>query len=344
VERTRGIGVDVAIFVHPVNVADVRIVFLCLVAQIEWDLQPVSYCYIIHFSVLCIIFIFSHLIVFTANTVNSGNSAKVKSHDSPASCGSCGLDTSQDKQWSVSVLLLVAQLLPLFMRLAVSIMSVAGAVLGWWSSKAVEVAWLFLFFMKLIRSVAGAVMSVAVAAVGGLSSKAVEVARLFLRFLKVAVSTVMSLAAVLGWWSSKAMEEVFFFVELTDGSILQLKYDPDMQVGDVKAAVGSMLGVSPASIAVRKVSPTFGSSCLCIDNSTLEDYNVQPFEKLRMSRDDLPAGSKKGKKGKGAKKKNGKLFLCNSLICIRFLLTFVYIPLHRAIIYQQFITNQQYQS
>ena len=132
-------------------------------------------------SELCIIFIFSQIIVFTANTDNSGNSAKVKSHDSSASCGSCGLGTSQDKQWGISLLLLVARLLPLFMNLAVSIMSVAGAVM----------------------SGAGAIMSVVGAIIGGLSSKAVEVARLLLRFLKVAVLTVMSLAvAVVNWWSS----------------------------------------------------------------------------------------------------------------------------------------------
>ena len=250
---------------------------------------------------MCIIFVFSHLIAFIANTDNSGNSAKVKSHDSSASCESCDPGTSQDKQWGVSLLL------PLVMSVIMS----AVAVLGWWSSKAVEVAWLFLFFMRLVRSAAGAVISAAGAVIGGLSSKAVEVARLFLRFLKAAVSSVMSLAVtVVGWWSSKAVEEVFFRVQLTDGSTLQLKYRPDMQVGDVKAAVGSMSGVSPESIALRKVSPTFGSSCLCIDNLSLEDYNVRPFETLRVSRDDLPAGAnkkKKGKKkGKDTKNKNGK--------------------------------------
>ena len=83
-----------------------------------------------------------------------------------------------------------------------------------------------------IMSVAGAVMSVAGTIIGGLSSKAVEVARLFLHFLKVVVSTVMSLVvAVEGCWSSMAVEE---------------------------AAVGSILGVSPASIDLRKVSPTLG--------------------------------------------------------------------------------------
>ena len=289
-ERTRGIGVDVAIFVLRVDVADVRIVFLCLAAQIALDLQPVSVLLHHSFGQYCVLSSYSHISLhFIANTDTSGNSAKVKSHDSSASCGSCGLGTSQDKQWGVSLLLLVARLLPLFMRLAVFIMSVAGAVM----------------------SVVGAIMSVAVAVVGGLSSKAVEVARLLLRFLNVAVATVMSLAvAVEGCWSSMAVEgaeenDKFFFVELSDGSILQLKYDPDMQVGDVKAAVGSILGVSPASIDLRKVSPTLGSSCLRIDNSTLEDYNVQPFEKLRMSRDDVPGGGrkKKGKKKEKVEKK-----------------------------------------
>ena len=245
---------------------------------------------------MCIIFTFSHLIAFIITADNNDvNSTKIKSHDSPASCGSGG--TSQDKQWSVSLLLLVVRLLPLFMKIAVSIMSVAGAV-----------------------------MSVAGAVAGGLSSKAVEVARLFMHFTKVAVSSVMSVAvAIVGWWSSKVVEgaeeekDVFFFVQLPDG-ILQLKFNPDMQIGDVKAAVGSILDVPPNSIVFK---PFRNRSFLRsrVDNATLKEYDIHPLDKLSLEEEGLPGGGRKEKgkkKGKGAKEKNGKNFLCNSsLICIR---------------------------